>query len=143
MSPHIKPICRSFLPTLIRWKPEYGSKANFRVSDVAPEPNDLPFDPNWIPSGTLTLADAVSIATTRNWDYQTRKEDLYETTLNLTFQRHQFAPKWFGTFDAGYVNNETDEFVTADGQLGFTQLMAEGTEISVAIAGERSLSRGR
>ncbi|MHC5083517.1 MAG: TolC family protein [Planctomycetota bacterium] len=119
-----------------KWKPEFGSKANYRVSDVAPDANDIAFDPNWAPSGMLTLADAVSIATTRNREYQDRKESLYETALSLTFQRHQFAPKWFGTFDAGYVNNENDEFVAADGQLGFTQLMAEGTEISVAIAGD-------
>jgi outer membrane protein TolC len=117
-----------------KWRPEYGVKANYRVSDMAPDPNDIIFDPNWVPSGQITLAEAVAIATARNREYQSRKESLYNTTLDLTLQRHEYVAQWFGTIDAGYTNNETDEFVDAGGNLGFNQLLADGTQISAGIA---------
>ena len=119
-----------------KWRPEYGVKANYRVSDVTPDPNDIVLDPNWMPSGQVTLAEAVAIATARNWEYQSRKESLYNTTLDLTFERHEFVAQWFGTIDAGYTNNETDEFVEAGGNLGFNQLLADGTQISAGIAAD-------
>ncbi|MEN8128154.1 MAG: hypothetical protein ABFR90_10170, partial [Planctomycetota bacterium] len=84
-----------------KWRPEHGVKANYRISDVAPDSNDIILDPNWIPSGSLTLADAVAIATARSRGYQSRKESLYNTTLDLTLQRHEYVAQWFGTIDAG------------------------------------------
>ena len=61
---------------------------------------------------------------------------MYNTTLNLTLQRHKYVAQWFGTIDAGYTNNETDEFVDAGGNLGFNQLLADGTQISAGIAAD-------
>lgn len=119
-----------------KWQPEHGVKVNYRVSDVAPDPNDIVFDPNWMPSGSLTLAGAVAIATARSREYQSRKESLYNTTLDLTLQRHEYVAQWFGTIDAGYTRNESDEFVDAGGSLGFNQLLADGTQISAGIAAD-------
>ncbi|MEN8127140.1 MAG: TolC family protein, partial [Planctomycetota bacterium] len=103
---------------------------------VAPDSNDIILDPNWIPSGSLTLADAVAIATARGRDYQLRKESLYNTTLDLTGQRHEYVAQWFGTIDGGYTRNESDEFVDAGGSFGFDQLLADGTQISAGIAAD-------
>jgi len=117
-----------------KWQPEHGVRVNYRISDVAPDPNSIILDPNWIPSGQVTLEEAVAIATVRSRDYQERKESLYNTTLDLTLQRHNFVAQWFGTIDGGYGRNESDETVRAGGDLGFDQLLADGTQISAAIA---------
>jgi len=117
-----------------KWQPEHGVKANYRITDVAPDPNDIILDPNWIPSGQITLKEAVAIATVRSRNYQTRKESLYNTALDLTLQRHDYVAQWFGTIDGGYGRDESDETVRAGGDLGFDQLLADGTQISVGIA---------
>jgi hypothetical protein len=64
-----------------KWKPEHGTQANARIGDVQHDPNDLYFDPNYIPSGPVSLAEALAIATARNRDYQTQKEALYRSAL--------------------------------------------------------------
>jgi outer membrane protein TolC len=117
-----------------KWQPEHGVKANYRVSDVTPDSNDIQLDPNWIPSGRLTLAEAVAIGTAQSREYQNRKETLYSSTLDLTLRRHDFVTQWFGTIDGGYSKTGSDESVDAGGQLGFDKLMAQGTQISTAIA---------
>jgi outer membrane protein TolC len=117
-----------------KWKPEHGTKANARVGDVEADPNDLIFDPNYIPSDRLSLVEAVAIATAHNRDYQEQKESLYISALDLTLLRHEFARKWFGTVDASYDRTAADESLGAGGELGFTQLLSDGTEISTSIA---------
>lgn len=117
-----------------KWQPKHGVKVNYRISDVAPDPNSIILDPNWVPSGQITLEEAVAIATVRSRDYQARKESLYNTTLDLTLQRHNFVAQWFGTIDGGYGRDESDETVRAGGDLGFDQLLADGTQISAAVA---------
>jgi len=117
-----------------KWQPEHGVKANYRISDVDPDPNDIVLDPNWVPSGRITLARAVAVATTRSREYQTRKESLYTTALDLTRQRHDYVAQWFGTIDAGYSHDEFDESVGAGGHAGFDQLLADGTQIGLSIA---------
>lgn len=118
-----------------KWKPQHGTQANARIGDVQADPNDLYFDPNYIPSGRLGFAEAIAIATARNRDYQEQKENLYLTALDLTLLRHDFARKWFGTIDGGYDSTEKDgESIGAGGELGFTQLLEDGTQISTSIA---------
>jgi outer membrane protein TolC len=117
-----------------KWKSEHGTKANARIGDVKSDPNDLYYDPNYIPSDRLSLAETVAIATARNRDYQKQKESLYISALDLTLLRHEFARKWFGTIDSNYDRTEADESTSAGGELGFTQLLADGTEISTSIA---------
>ena len=119
-----------------KWTAEHGSKVNYRIADITPDPNSIQFDPNWIPSGRLTLAEAVAIATAQSRDYQDRKEALYSTALDLTLQRHNFVRQWFGTFDATYSRDSADESVGTDSSLGFNQLLADGTQISVGIASD-------
>lgn len=117
-----------------KWKAEHGIRSNSRISDVEHDPNDLFFDPNYVPAGKLSLAEAVALATARNRDYQRQKESLYLSALDLTLFRHNFATKWFGTFDSTYSNTETDETVGAGGSVGFNRLLEDGTQISTSIA---------
>lgn len=117
-----------------KWKPEHGTMVNYRVSDVTPAEGSIAMEPNWIPSGRLTLADAVGIATARSREYQSRKEALYSSGLDLTLQRYAYAAQWFGTIDAGYTRDEKDESLDAGGRLGFKQLLADGTQVSTSIA---------
>ncbi|MEN6307650.1 MAG: TolC family protein [Anaerohalosphaeraceae bacterium] len=117
-----------------KWKAEHGTRANSRISDVEQDPNDLFYDPNYVPEGQLSLAEAVALATARNRNYQQQKESLYLSALDLTLFRHNFATKWFGTFDSTYSRNEADEAVGAGGSVGFNRLLEDGTQISTSIA---------
>jgi outer membrane protein TolC len=117
-----------------KWKPQHGTQANTRIGDVKPDPNDIYFDPNYIPSGRLSFAEAIAIATARNRDYQEQKENLYLSALSLTLFRHDFARQWFGTIDGNYSNDATDESLAAGGRVGFSQLLEDGTQISTSIA---------
>jgi outer membrane protein TolC len=117
-----------------KWKTEHGTQANARIGDVQADPNDLYFDPNYIPSDRLSLAEAVAIATARNRAYQTQKETLYRSALDLTSTRHNFVRKWFGTIDGNYNRTAADESVAAGGEVGFSQLLDDGTQISTSIA---------
>ncbi len=117
-----------------KWRQGFGTKVNYRISDVNASPNDIRVE-NAVPeSGVINLAQAVAIATADNREYQSQKEGLYLTALDLTLARHQFARQWFGTIDASYAKNSADESVGVDGGLGFNQLLADGAQISANIA---------
>ena len=90
-----------------KWKKDYGDKSNYIINDsnVPASPNDIQIAKAVPPSGVLTLAQAVAMATAHNRDYQRQKEQLYLTALDLTLARHQFARQWFGTVDASYVRD--------------------------------------
>ena len=78
-----------------KWREEFGSKANYRVSDVEPSPNDIKVDKTMPPGSVLSLAQAVAIATAHNRDYQLQKETLYTMALDLRLARHQFETQFF------------------------------------------------
>ena len=42
-----------------KWQDDYGSKANYRISDVAPGPNDIRIERAIVASDILTLPEAV------------------------------------------------------------------------------------
>jgi outer membrane protein TolC len=119
-----------------KWKSQHGTKANANIGDIKPDPNDIYFDPNYVPTGRLSFAEAVAIATARNRDYQDQKENLYLSALSLTLFRHDFAQKWFGTIDGAYSDKQDseDDSLRAGGRTGFTQLLEDGTQISTSIA---------
>jgi len=90
-----------------KWQDEFGTKANYRISDVTPSPNDIQIG-RTIPSGSvLSLAQAVAIGT--------------ET-------------QYFGGFSGGYDADWNDEVVGLEGNLGFNRLLATGTFISTQIS---------
>lgn len=122
-----------------KWKGDFGQKVNYTISDVTPSPNDVQIEVP--PSGVISLAQAAAMATAHNRDYQTQKEALYLTALDLTLERHQFAMQWFGTFDPKYTRSpssstpgENDEELSYNADLGFKQMLADGAIVSVDIA---------
>lgn len=117
-----------------KWQEKFGTKANYVINDVEPSPNDIQITRPQEIAGTLSLSEAVSVATFQNREYQQQKEQLYLQALDLTLFRHQYTRRWFGTFDAGYARSGEDEQVSYDAGLGFNQLLADGASISTQIA---------
>jgi len=116
-----------------KWDPEFGSKANYRISDTAASPNDIPPETTIPASGMLTFPQAMALATARNREYQSQKETLYSTALDLRLVRHDFENQLFGGGSLFYSNNGRDESVAAEANVGFNRLLATGTQISSAI----------
>jgi outer membrane protein TolC len=146
------------------WDDEYGQKVNYKISDVPPDENDLTIEPNVPIAGMITLPEAVAIATAQNREYQRQKEQLYLSALDLTGVEHDYAMQWFGTIDFTYYKNRetsqkhlskqktlpdgtertvfsitkqqesTEERLGWPSELGFNQLLADGTQIGVSIA---------
>jgi outer membrane protein TolC len=119
-----------------KWQNDFGYKANYMISDtnVPRPPDDIRVKLAVPESGILTLARAVAIATEYSRDYQTQKEQLYLSGLDLTLARHQFARQWFGTVDAAYNRDSADEYLNSDAGFGFQQLLADGASVSIDIA---------
>ena len=119
-----------------KWQDSYGNQSNYIIKDsnVPASPNDIRIEKAVPPSGVITLAQAIAMATAHNRDYQRQKEQLYLTALDLTLARHQFARRWFGTVDTSYTRNSADEQVGYDAETGLTQLLADGAQISTSIA---------
>ncbi len=117
-----------------KWQDNFGQKANYTISDGPPSAIDVQIE-NAVPlSGTITLAQAVAMATAHNRDYQTQKEELYLTALDLTLERHEYTQQWFGTIDATYTRDSEDEKEEGETKLGFEQLLADGAVVSTSIA---------
>ncbi len=120
------------------WETDFGSKANYRVSDVAPLPEDIQV-PAAIPaSGVLTLPRAVAIATAHNREYQTQKELLYTTALDQRLVQHSFETQYLGLGSVLYTNeggrgDARDEAIQAEADVGFNRLLAIGTQISTRV----------
>ncbi len=79
-----------------KWKDEYGTKANYKISDTEPLPNDIQIEKAVPNSGILTLPQAVAIATAHNREYQTQKEELYIKALDSRLIRHNFERLYYG-----------------------------------------------
>jgi outer membrane protein TolC len=117
-----------------KWKEDFGSKANYRVSDVAPSANDIQVAKSIPDGGVLSLAQAVAIATAYNRDYQTQKEKLYTTALDLRLTRHTFESRFSGGLSGGYGRDRNDEASGAEANLGLKRLLATGTMISTKVS---------
>ena len=117
-----------------KWQPEFGTKANYRISDVTPGPSDTQRE-NAVPaSGVVTLPYALSLATAHNREYQTEKELLYQAALDLRLVRHGYETQLFGGGSVLYLNNGTDEAIQTEANAGFNRLLATGTQIGSQVA---------
>lgn len=115
-----------------KWQDDFGSRANYRISDVTPDPNDLYVE---LPeSGVLSLRQAIEIATAYNRQYQLEKELLYISALDLRLARHVFEPFLFGGYRAEYAKSGgTDEAVAHGPFIGFNQLLSSGALITTSV----------
>lgn len=117
-----------------KWQEEFGSKVNYRISDVTPDALDIQIDKVVPQSSKLTLAEAVTIATANNRQYQLEKENLYNRMLELTLVRHQFESNGFGGVSGGYGVDGSDGAFAGSVNRGFSRLLADGTRISTNVA---------
>jgi len=118
-----------------KWRDEFGTKANYKISDTAPSPNDIVIEKEPAAFDVLTLSQAVALATAHNRDYQTQREALYIKALDLRLTRHEFETQFFGGAGAGYNADRNDEAVGVEARAGFNRLLAGGTRISAELAG--------
>jgi len=125
-----------------KWQGSFGSKVNYKVSDVPASANDVQIK-NAVPSSNaISLAEAVAMATAHNRAYQTQKEALYLSALSLTDERHKYARQWFGTIDGSYVSRAGEEETSVSGTgenntlVGFDQLhlIGDGVLVSTGLA---------
>ncbi len=121
-----------------KWQDDFGVKANFRISDVDPGPEDINFDPNdlYTPTGTISLKEAVRIATAKSRQYQSQKESLYSSALSLSMSRHNYEPRLRGIFGGGYSRSGSSESVNSDASLSVSQLLADGASVSLSLASD-------
>jgi outer membrane protein TolC len=116
-----------------KWQDDYGSKANYKISDVEPSPNDINTEVIIPASGILTLPQAVAIATAHNRQYQLEKELLYTKALDLRLARHAFEFQFFGGAAGGYSKDGEDEASYEQGNIGFNRLLTSGAIISTNV----------
>jgi len=116
-----------------KWEREFGPRTNYRVSDVPPAPDAIQVSRTVPPSGIVTLPHAVALATAHNREYQTQKELLYTSALNLRLVRHGYETQLFGGGNWLYQQEDDDSAVQAEANIGFNRLLATGTQISTRV----------
>lgn len=116
-----------------KWQDEFGTRANYRISDVEPSPDDIKVEKIIPDSGTLTLPLAVKIATAHSRQYQLEKEILYTKALDLRLARHVFEPQFFGGADGEYLKVDGGEQGGIQGNIGFNRLLTNGVIISTNV----------
>ncbi|MHC5075964.1 MAG: TolC family protein [Planctomycetota bacterium] len=104
-----------------KWQNSFGEKVNYRIDDSTSSPNDIQFDQTVKPSGTISLAQAVAIATANSRDYKGRKESLYLSALGLSSTRYEYAFQWMGTVDGSYNWNAGEEESRLGSSLDLTK----------------------
>ena len=117
-----------------KWQENFGTKANYRISDVVPSPSDIQIEKTIPAGGELSLPRAVAIATAHNRDYQLQKETLYTMALDLRLARHQFETQFFAGMSGGYDADWNDEVWGVETNSGFNRLLATGTLISAKLS---------
>jgi outer membrane protein TolC len=118
-----------------KWDPNFGTKANYKISDTPPSPNDIQISKEVTNFGILTMPQAVALATAYNREYQKQREDLYVKALDLRLTRHDFETQFFGGGSAGYNADRDDGVAGVETNVGFNRLLAGGTRISAQLAG--------
>ena len=102
----------------------------------------------------LSLVEALEVAARNNRDYQSAKEDVFQSALALDLEKDQFRNIFASAVDANYTHDLSGDSavrgVDGGGTLEWSKLMKNGTELSAAIAvdvvklltGDRSASLG-
>ena len=116
-----------------KWQKDFGTKVNYKISDTEPSPDDIQIEKALPVSGTLSLSQAVAIATAHNRQYQLEKEILYTSALDLTLVRHEFEPWFFSGGREGYGKDGSDEGIGGEADFGFQWLLANGTRIGAKV----------
>lgn len=77
--------------------------------------------------GVVGLVDVLEIAAANSREYQTQKEALYLSALDLTLERWRFAVQKGGTLSAALDGSNSDaDFVTGDSGFSLSKLFGSG-----------------
>jgi outer membrane protein TolC len=117
-----------------KWSDNIGTKANYKISDTPPSPNDIRIDKSIPASGVITLPRAVAVATAHNRDYQNQRELLYISALDLRLARHKFETQYFGGLSGGYNADRNDQAWGLEANLGFNRLVKTGALITTKVS---------
>lgn len=118
-----------------QWLEPFGlTIQEYRPGDGA-EPRKIPAIEN------LSLTEALELSYIHNRDYQTQIEDLYLTSLALSFERFQFNVRWLGIGGrepsaglAGQTQPDGSDTVNGGARMGVSQLLPGGAQWVVEIA---------
>jgi len=95
-----------------------------------------PMDPNQPIS--VSLLDALQIGARNSFAYQTQKEAIFASALNLDLERNEFRTIFSGGGQSYYEQsrsaNETRREVEQDGSLSISRTLESGAQISAGIA---------
>lgn len=87
----------------------------------------------------INMEKALWIASINSRDYQSRREDVYLSALDLTLQRNAFRPLFFGAVTGRFDHNADDEETVSGGSaFGFDWLLATGATLSAELATDLS-----
>ncbi|MGB9677562.1 MAG: TolC family protein [Candidatus Ratteibacteria bacterium] len=81
----------------------------------------------------LSLKDALILASNKNRDYQTAKENIYLSVLDLIYQRYLFSPRFTFTGDINWNKNPEEQKISSNLNLNLIQALSKGGEISFNI----------
>jgi outer membrane protein TolC len=85
-------------------------------------------------SEPLRLAQVLEIASENSRDYQTEREQLFLSALDLSLERWNFSIQADAEVHAGVVGlSDTATVADAGGSLGFTKLLGSGAEVALDI----------
>jgi outer membrane protein TolC len=98
------------------------------LSDTSHQPKNAPV--------IINVSKALEIAVRNSRDYQSRKEDVYLTALNLTFERDAFTPHFSSAFSNSYTKTPSTETWGGDGTFGISQLLTTGAKVSLDITND-------
>lgn len=122
-----------------RWEESFGDGADYRI-----EPFSAQTRPERVKefeqSPVLTLARAAELAMTRTHEYQTAKEHLYLTALNLRDVQHLYEWTPFARAIGGYAKEGDQggeggrEALGVSGEGGIRKLLASGTVLTSGLS---------
>ncbi|MDD5458459.1 MAG: TolC family protein [Phycisphaerae bacterium] len=104
-----------------------------------PEPNYPADDPNITPPQlTLTLIDALQIGARNNFNYQSQKENVFRSALDLELERDSFRNTFFSQVDTlvsiDTTGNRTISGSVVSSDASVNRKLKNGAELSSAIA---------
>jgi outer membrane protein TolC len=86
----------------------------------------------------LTLMDALQVGAENSFEYQTLKEDVFRTALDLDLERNEFRNIFAGTVESAVrtdtTGDRTETSTFNSGEFGVSRKLEGGTEFGAALA---------
>lgn len=96
---------------------------NTLQTDAEPDRLDIP------DLSIMTLSQAAAMAIANNREYLLERDNLYVMATGVTDIQHLYEPMPFGGVQEDYLRQNGQETAGTTGDIGFSQLLATGTQI--------------